>query len=332
MKIPQRLRHLLKHVLLRHSSAVVLGVCICSALLRFAAAESAAPAENQGKHEKHAAKQVADSPGAVPGATYAGSDTCKNCHDDIYSKHFEGTPHFALTKSGGHGCEDCHGPGSAHVEGGGDKTKIIRFSELSAEEASKRCLQCHESSLENMNFLRSVHLRNGVGCIACHSPHHATEAGTLLKSKQTVLCYGCHAAQKAEFERPYRHRVDVGLIQCSDCHNPHGGFVGRQLRTAAGQFAVCTGCHTETAGPFAFEHVPVRQEGCTSCHTPHGSTNPRLLRVSQVNLLCLQCHTPTAGSNVPGMPTFHNQSAKYQACIMCHTQIHGSNVDEFFFR
>jgi len=286
----------------------------------------------QSKSGKAAAKRTSEMPGAVPGATYVGSDICKTCHDDLYSKHFEGTPHFALLKAGEHGCEDCHGPGSAHVEAAGDVSKIIRFSRLSPEQSSKRCLQCHATSLENMNFSRSVHLRNGVGCLECHSPHHATEANHLLKSEQTLLCYGCHSTQKAEFSRPYRHRVDVGLIQCSDCHNPHGTFVERQLRTAAGEFPICTNCHTETMGPFAFEHVPVKQEGCTACHTPHGSSNPRLLRVSQVNLLCMQCHTPTAGRNVPPIPTFHAQNSKYQACTMCHTQIHGSNFDEFFFR
>lgn len=282
--------------------------------------------------QKHSAKRTSELPGAVPGATYVGSDTCKNCHDEIYSQHFQGTPHFSLIKAGQHGCEDCHGPGSAHVDGGGDKTKIIRFSTLSPAQASQRCLQCHETSLENVNFNSSVHLKNGVGCLACHSPHHATQPDLLLVNKQPLLCYGCHATQKAEFDRPYRHRVDVGLIQCSDCHNPHGTFVRNQLRTAAGQFAICTTCHTETMGPFAFEHVPIKQDGCTSCHTPHGSTNPRLLKVSQVNILCLQCHSPTFGSNVPQIPGFHNQNAKYQACTMCHTQIHGSNFDEFFFR
>ncbi len=281
---------------------------------------------------KNLAKRTSEMPGAVPGAKYVGADTCKTCHDEIYTKHFENTPHFALLQGHAHGCEDCHGPGSAHVDSAGDPTKIVRFSQLSPAQASQRCLECHETNLENVNFSGSVHLRNGVGCLACHSPHHATEPDHLLKNQQTLLCYGCHATQKAEFERPYRHRVNVGLIQCSDCHNPHGTFVDRQLRTAAGQFPICTNCHAETMGPFAFEHVPVRQEGCTACHTPHGSTNPRLLRVSQVNLLCMQCHTPTANSNVPGIPSFHTQNAKYQACTMCHTQIHGSNFDEFFFR
>lgn len=150
--------------------------------------------------EKRAAKKTSEMPGAVPGATYVGSDTCKGCHDEIYSKHFQGTPHFALLKAGAHGCEDCHGPGSAHVEGNGDKTKIIRFAQLSPEQASRRRLQCHESSLENMNFMRSVHFKNGVGCLGCHSPHHSTQPDHLLKTQQTLLCYACHATQKAEFD------------------------------------------------------------------------------------------------------------------------------------
>lgn len=318
-------------------ASVVTGLVLCGLIP--ATAQSAGDTANtsrvvgqESKPTKPAAKRTSTEPGAVPGASYVGSETCKSCHEEIYSKYFEGTPHFALLKAGEHGCEDCHGAGSAHVEGAGDSSKIIRFSQLSAEQSSRRCQQCHETSLANVNFSRSVHLKNGVGCLECHSLHHAKEADHLLKSQQTPLCYGCHASQKAEFSRPYRHRVDAGLVQCSDCHNPHGSFAGRQLRTAAGQFPVCTNCHTETMGPFAFEHVPVKQEGCTACHTPHGSTNPRLLRVSQVNILCMQCHSPTAGNNVPQIPSFHTQSTKYQACTMCHTQIHGSNFNEFFFR
>src|SRR6185312_958406 len=93
-----------------------------------------------------------------PGATYVGADTCKTCHEDIYKKSFENTPHFALVKEGKHGCEDCHGPGSAHLEGGGDPTKIIRFETLSAAQASNRCMSCHQANLENANFHQSIHL------------------------------------------------------------------------------------------------------------------------------------------------------------------------------
>lgn len=58
-----------------------------------------------------------------PGATYVGADTCKTCHEPIVKAGFDLTPHGRLVALGKHGCEDCHGPGSAHVEGGGTRPK-----------------------------------------------------------------------------------------------------------------------------------------------------------------------------------------------------------------
>ena len=62
---------------------------------------------------------------------YLGSETCKTCHEEIYNG-WEKTPHWktTLNTKGGpskQGCEGCHGPGAAHVAGGGDKTKIFVF-------------------------------------------------------------------------------------------------------------------------------------------------------------------------------------------------------------
>jgi DmsE family decaheme c-type cytochrome len=266
------------------------------------------------------------------GSTYVGADTCKGCHSEIYEKHFANTPHAALLKEGLHGCEDCHGPGSAHVAGGGDITKIIVFSKLSPAQASARCMRCHQSNEENSSFAQSMHLSQGVGCLSCHSPHNAASPQFLLIKQQPLLCYGCHQQQRAEFARPYRHRVDVGLIKCTDCHNPHGSFRDHQLRESAGGAEVCTKCHSDKMGPFVFEHMPVKQDGCTACHVPHGSTNPRLLRVSNVNVMCLQCHTADINKPTPEAPSFHRQNTQFQACTLCHTQIHGSNFSEFFFR
>jgi DmsE family decaheme c-type cytochrome len=271
-------------------------------------------------------------PAAASQAQYVGSDTCKTCHEDVFKQGFERTPHFRTTLQGGHGCESCHGPGSAHVEAGGDKTKIFTFEGKSASEISHRCLSCHEYGEEHANFNRSQHNLNQVSCLDCHSPHHAKEPEFLLVSKQPQLCYGCHTEIKQDFSLPFRHRVDQGLVRCTDCHNQHGGFLTKQLRASAAQDQVCFKCHADKAGPFVFEHEPVKTEGCVACHQPHGSTNPRLLKRSQVNLLCLECHTFTADSPVPAIPTFHNQSQKYQACTMCHVTIHGSNFDQFFFK
>lgn len=260
---------------------------------------------------------------------YVGADVCKTCHEDLYKNNFETTPHFKTTLEGGHGCESCHGPGSEHVAGGGDVSKIVRFDSLSKQEVNTRCLSCHGTSAKQRHFSSSVHASNDVGCLDCHSPHKSKEAQHLLVRAEPQLCYGCHITQKAEFAKPYHHRVNEGLVECDDCHNVHGTTTLRQVRDLPSGDAVCYKCHADKQGPFVYEHVPVKAEGCTSCHTPHGSTNPRLLRVSQINLLCLQCHSfPGQGPAGPA----HNQSAKYQACTMCHAAIHGSNASDVFFK
>lgn len=262
-------------------------------------------------------------------AEYVGADTCKTCHEELYKENFETTAHFKTTLANGHGCESCHGPGSAHVEASGDVTKIVSFKTLSRKEADARCLSCHGENLERRHFSSSAHANSEVGCLDCHSPHHAKEAQHLLAQKQPVLCYQCHTTAKSDFAKPYHHRVNEGFVKCSDCHNVHGTTTLRQVKTVASGDAACVTCHTDKRGPFVYEHVPVKTEGCGSCHTPHGSTNARLLRVSQVNLQCLQCHTfPTSSPRGPA----HNQATKYQACTMCHAAIHGSNASNEFFR
>jgi DmsE family decaheme c-type cytochrome len=268
---------------------------------------------------------------------YVGADTCKGCHEDVF-KQFEATPHWKTlldTRKGKEwqGCEACHGPGADHVNAGGGKgVSIFSFRDVSTEEISKRCMGCHEYSEEEGNFSRSVHKVNNVSCIDCHSPHHAKGRQFLLVNSQPQLCYACHLEAKLDFSKPFRHRVNEGLVKCTDCHNEHGGYLSKQLRSAAAQDAVCFKCHVDKAGPFVFEHQPVKTEGCTACHVPHGGSNPRRLKRSQVNLLCLECHTVTSNSGVPGIPSFHNQAQKYQSCTLCHVMIHGSNFDSFFFK
>jgi DmsE family decaheme c-type cytochrome len=293
-----------------------------------------------GRAQQSAAASPQQTPPSSQNSTepsgYIGSDTCKVCHEAIYNS-LEKTPHWKTTLDTRRGpqfqgCEACHGPGAEHVSSGGDKSKIFVFKGASAAATSARCLTCHQYGEEHSNFQRSQHATNNVSCVDCHSPHHAAEPQFLLVKKQPELCYSCHADVKPEFSKPFHHRVNEGLVNCTDCHNQHGGFVTKQLRSTAAQDVVCFNCHTDKAGPFVYEHEAVKIEGCLACHLPHGSSNPRLLTRSTVNTICLECHTLTVDSSVPGAPSFHNQAQKYQACTLCHTQIHGSNSDHTFFR
>ncbi len=295
---------------------------------------------------------------STAGDEYVGSEVCKDCHEDQF-KAFEKTSHAELAKMGSWkskvtGCEACHGPGKAHVEEG-DPAKIISYKNKSSKEISETCLGCHAGREERNNFRRGEHWRNDIGCTDCHSPH-STPAGrnvpqsitfvgpanaekqdfstiAMLKKGEPQLCVGCHGEVKPDFQKSFHHKVLEGIMKCSDCHNPHGGFELKQARLATGADAACIKCHADKQGPFTYEHAPLKTDGCTACHTPHGSSNPRLLRFAQVNQLCLTCHSVAhdVGAVEPGGPQ-HNQNAQYANCTACHVKIHGSRTSPVFFR
>ncbi|HEY8204397.1 MAG TPA: DmsE family decaheme c-type cytochrome [Pyrinomonadaceae bacterium] len=290
---------------------------------------------------------------------YVGTDVCKDCHEDQF-KAYSHTAHADLAKLGSWknkvtGCESCHGPGKAHVEGDGDVTKIISFKSKSPKETSETCLSCHAGKEERNNFRRGEHWRNDIGCTDCHSPHGNKEGRNvassnyqittanaekpgfatirMLKANDPQLCTSCHNEVKPQFNMPFHHKVLEGAMRCSDCHNPHGGFELKQTRLATGGDAACIKCHADKQGPFLYEHAPVKTEGCSACHTPHGSANPRLLKFSAVDQLCLTCHSLAhdVGAVEPAGPQ-HNQNAQYANCTACHAKIHGSRSSPVFFR
>jgi predicted CXXCH cytochrome family protein len=302
-------------------------------------------------------------PQTIPNANpddYIGSESCKVCHEDQFNS-FADTKHAKLAnlanwKGKVQGCESCHGPGKAHLEDATDKTKIISFKGKNSKQISETCLTCHAGKESHNNFRRGEHWRNDVGCTDCHTahgashgdstvgsitqignvtrqnPNSATEA--MLKSSEPQLCITCHSETKAQFTKPFHHKVMEGTMKCSDCHNAHGGFESKQAKLAVGVDAACIKCHTDKQGPFAFEHAPMKTEGCSACHTPHGSSNPKMLKRSQVRQLCLECHsgiTEQLSDGPTGGP--HSQtSIRSTTCTVCHSQIHGSHSDRFYFR
>lgn len=307
---------------------------MCMALIALLPGISRAGSAYAESGKKQAA--VVPKAAAADPADFVGSDVCATCHAEV-AKKFGSSPHSKLAlMHGGQGatCESCHGGGKAHVESGGDVTKIKQLAKLSPREVSTTCLGCHAGA--HPDFERSPHGKAGVGCTSCHSVHSPGAEASLLKVAQPKLCYTCHTDVKPAFSQPFHHRVDEGLIKCSDCHDAHGTFQDKNLKTTADQNAICTKCHTENAGPFAYEHPVVKTEGCVACHSPHGSPNARLLNVSNINTLCLQCHSATNTSAFPNtispLGPAHNQATQYVSCTSCHTQIHGSNASFVFFK
>ncbi len=278
----------------------------------------------------HGPQQAAASPtGAPTPAGFVGQEMCATCHQDVVNK-FSGNPHSRLAlEHNGHGvtCESCHGPGQAHVEGGGDVTKIRRFDKLTPQQINETCLGCHAGV--HPNYQRSPHAKAGLSCLSCHSVHKAKVPENLLVAAQPQLCFQCHTDVKPNFDMPFHHPVNEGVVKCSDCHDVHGSFLPNNLRATADQNQICTKCHTDVRGPFVYEHAAVRAEGCMGCHSPHGSENARMLNMPSINTLCNQCHSRVAAGTVHSMGAGSDELAP---CTSCHTYIHGSNINAAFLR
>jgi DmsE family decaheme c-type cytochrome len=284
------------------------------------------------------------------GNRYLGSEVCKTCHADVWLNFYK-NPHYKSIASGKEtpektGCEGCHGPAGNHVAAGGGKATIGAFSNFTPQQTLDTCLTCHSKDVGKANIRRSVHTDADVVCSNCHSVHKPATPKFLLAQQQTQLCESCHTSVRAQFEMPSKHRVNEGVVQCTDCHNPHGSFgptwrMGvrpRMVEQALDNEAPCLKCHIDKRGPFVFEHEPVRVEGCETCHNPHGSMNAKLLRRPVVFTLCLECHNGagTGGrenAGVDQLSSAHNLlDPKYQRCTLCHVRIHGSNSDSLFLR
>ena len=284
--------------------------------------------------------------------SYTGSNACQSCHPDVSSTFFR-NPHYKSVAAGNQnpeqaGCESCHGPASAHLTARGGKQTIPNaFSLLPPSKIVDTCLTCHSQTISRANIRRSEHTLDDVVCTNCHSIHRSQAPKFLLAAaQQRDLCYGCHTTVRAQFSMPFKHRVNEGTVQCTDCHNPHGSFAAtwnmagrpRMVDQAVGNEEPCLKCHTDKRGPFVYEHEPVRVEGCESCHSSHGSTNARLLKRPVVFTLCLECHNGLGNfgrqnDGVTRLSSSHNMAEpRYQNCTTCHVRIHGSNSDSRFLR
>jgi DmsE family decaheme c-type cytochrome len=271
-----------------------------------------------------AAAAASTEPAALP--------ACTDCHDAMKAITTTAHGHGKATKGdiANALCESCHGDGKAHIEGGGDKTKI--FKPVGLEGSNKTCLICHDTATDRISRHAGVHANSpAVNCLTCHSIH-ASEAHAphLLVKKQLALCDSCHMTQVASFRnKPYAHRLGRGGMECASCHEPHGLPGKDNLRlTRAGELP-CLSCHAEKRGPFVFQHGSVALGDCTTCHEPHGSSNPKQLKRATVAQLCIECHSPISGTVLGSQPpSFHNlTSPRYQNCTTCHVAVHGSNRD-----
>ncbi len=258
-------------------------------------------------------------------ATIVGSQVCMKCHAS-HAAEFEKTlmGRIGKTKKGMFECENCHGPGSAHVKAGGGRGVggIISFrpedTARTAEENNGICLGCHEKG-NRTAWMGSRHETRGLACSNCHTVMKNVSTKRQLKTVVEMdTCFQCHKDRRAQLFRTSHMPLREGKITCTDCHNPHGSFTEALLKENSINDN-CYKCHAEKRGPFLFEHAPVR-ENCVNCHDPHGSVNEYLLKISRPRL-CAECHGFGHGltSGTTAVQTFG------RSCQNCHTMVHGTN-------
>lgn len=271
-----------------------------------------------------------------------GITECMECHEEyIYAfedtKHAQAFRYTSISEKAGNICEHCHGPSSKHLEEAeriqtsGEPPTIVSFElgYLTPAQENKICMRCHQSGLR-MHWKGSAHEISGVSCNECHYVMGRRSSKNLFKyADPKKACYQCHKERRAQMQRSSHMPLREGLMDCADCHNPHGG-PGPSLLKEATVNETCYECHYEKRGPFVWEHAPAR-ENCSNCHEPHGSNFDNLLKI-KVPQLCQTCHmagfhpsTLYEGSQLIGGGGTPARQLLGKGCLNCHSQVHGTN-------
>lgn len=220
--------------------------------------------------------RVVVAPPQIPGATYVGSETCSQCHEEI-TKGFPTATHARLKAPGENakniGCESCHGPGSVHSESGGSHHTIVN-----PRKSPDTCFQCHLDKRGEFNLpYHHPVLEGKVSCGDCHNPHKgsAVKGGGTQLASEIDTCGKCHTAQHG----PFVFEHEAVREGCTTCHAVHGSVNQRMLVQRNAN--LCLKCHFQqqtTAGRIVIggsDHTSRLFQGtCWSagCHEAvHGS-------------------------------------------------------------
>ncbi len=142
---------------------------------------------------------------------------CGPCHMTAYSKqgHQDGLPGMIGTwQEDGIGCEECHGPGSAHVT-------EPKKNKLKVDTTAESCGKCHQrgglqpAALAKGGFIRHHEQFNeltggahkDLSCMECHDPH---KRAILIRTG----CGECHQDQTASYAKSLHGKSGISCIEC----------------------------------------------------------------------------------------------------------------------
>lgn len=246
--------------------------------------------------------------------------TCNGCHSVNYNIQTHTVTEWNV------GCEDCHGPGSAHAAHP-TATNIVNPAHLNNIAANNVCIQCHAQGRPVGNpidgqyydwpagfdqAIRRVGFATALGDLQEYwrlQPHRLGESGFYYYADGTAHK---NRMQGNDFVQSlmYRHGVT-----CFDCHQVHGTKNPFELKVPPNQ--MCLECHAPGSenGPYA---------RTIEAHTHHKPGTPG----SQ----CISCHMPAIETQgVPGQfdhdhtfrfitPAMTERYGIPNTCILCHKQ------------
>ncbi|MFN0107072.1 MAG: tetratricopeptide repeat protein [Bryobacteraceae bacterium] len=137
------------------------------------------------------------------------------------------------------GCENCHGPGKAHIAAGGAKRNIVNPARLSIPLADDICRKCHQGGDARvllpgkteadfrpgkpLGDVLGIFKAARTGDVDLLEHHDAMEASRCFQASGKISCHTCH--------NPHAEKVDFNA-KCVSCHTPHRASEGG-----------CVACH-----------------------------------------------------------------------------------------
>lgn len=277
-------------------------------------------------------------PAAQQTAAYVGSDACKTCHETgangapvvDYAK-WEETRHAQV----GLGCEQCHGPGGAHVAGPSEDN-ILTFPNLARSEV---CAQCHGPMAAD--YAASPHsgvVEDVVGsaspsktCLRCHSAPFRADyidapltagatadevdaailalpndkvAAFAAASKESVSCINCHAAMRKTDKLGWESGKQFNLRYHEENQDTSALAAGTPVKTYSTIDQTCGTCHNNRGGSATDASI-----NSSTARPPfhHGPQFPMLMGVGGSE----------SGGAPPAVRTTAHATAPGQ-CVHCH--------------
>lgn len=267
-----------------------------------------------------------------PNGDMSGNALCQKCHTVGFGKggfiDEATTPHLIGVQ-----CESCHGPGSAHIMGGGDKTKILAFPN---NVSSLVCGSCHNSAHnpQMSDWDKSLH-----GEIESHV------AGYFRDDRNVQTCGPCHSGD-------YRLSLTLGKTPpsgpdvlysqtCSTCHDPHKRTGNdphpreghdAQLRmttfsTSVENPTLCGQCHVRRSDdtPEKTSRPPHHSPQFSFLLGEGGASDTPGLRMAHASVpgQCVHCHMVKKEAEGEGSTAMsgHQFKPNTAACSTCHANM-----------